>query len=149
MLLFMFSVISTTSLTEDEICWLQTNQSATSLSGKKLGELADLFFCEEWPIYFLGMSRRVQVLWTTIFLMWYQSSSFFRDCTSHHGHVRSELDLPMDTSVPAQDIFLCCQDCLARTESERAFYAAAKRSPPARLFILKKVMLWISLETNM
>ena len=58
--------------------------------------------------------------------------------SGHHGHVRSELDLPMDTSVPAQDIFLCCQDCLARTESERAFYAAAKRSPAARLFILKR-----------
>ena len=50
----------------------------------------------------------------------------------------SELELPMDTGVPAQVIFLCYQDCLARTESERAFYAAAKRSPPARLFILKR-----------
>ena len=35
MLLFMVSVISTTSLTEVEIGWLQTNQSTTSLSGKK------------------------------------------------------------------------------------------------------------------
>ena len=72
------------------------------------------------------MSRKVQVQWTTIFLI------FFRNCTSHRGHVRSKLNLPMDTSVPAQDIFLCCQDCLARTESERA-----KRSPPARLFFKK------------
>ena len=55
--------------------------------------------------------------------------------TSRPGHVRSELDLPLDTSVPALDIFLCCQDCLARTEFERAFYAAAQGSPPARLFI--------------
>ena len=35
MLLFMVSVISTNSLTEVEIGWLQTNQSATSLSGKE------------------------------------------------------------------------------------------------------------------
>ena len=69
--------------------------------------------------------------------------------TSRPGHIRSELDLPLDTSVPALDIFLCCQDCLARTESEHAFYAAAEGSPPARLFISnKKVMLWVSLETN-
>ena len=57
---------------------------------------------------------------------------------SHPEHVRSELDLPLGTSVPALDIFLCCQDCLARTESERAFYAAAKSSSLARLFIFKR-----------
>ena len=50
MLLFMVSVISTTSLTEVEIGWLQTNQSTTSLSGKKWGELANLFFC--WELQF-------------------------------------------------------------------------------------------------
>ena len=50
-----------------------------------------------------------------------------RDCTSHHGHVHSDWTY-----------FLCCQDCLARTESERAFYAAAKRSSSARLFIFKR-----------
>ena len=51
--------------------------------------------------------------------------------TSRPGHVRSELDLLLDP------------------ESEHAFYAAAEGSPPARLFISnKKVLLWISLKTN-
>ena len=50
-----------------------------------------------------------------------------RDCTSHCGHVHSDWTY-----------FLCCQDCLARTESEHACYAAARRSSPARLFNVKR-----------
>ena len=50
-----------------------------------------------------------------------------RDCTSHRGHVHSD-----------RTYFLCCQDCLTRTESGRAFYAAAKSSSLARLFIFKR-----------
>ena len=49
-----------------------------------------------------------------------------RDCTSHRGLVHSDWTY-----------FLCRQDCLERTESEHACYAAAKRSSPARLLILK------------
>ena len=41
--MLLVSVISTTSLTEDEICWLQSNQSATSISRKEWVELANFF----------------------------------------------------------------------------------------------------------
>ena len=68
---------------------------------------------------------------------------------SRPGHVRSELDLPLDISVPAFDIFLCCQDCLARTESERAFMLQLSNLLQLDfLFSNTKVMLWVSLETN-
>ena len=55
--------------------------------------------------------------------------------TSRPGHVRSELVIPVDSTEPALDISTCCQDYLARTVSERDYYAAAEGSFPARLFI--------------
>ena len=55
--------------------------------------------------------------------------------TSRPGHVRSELVIPVDSTVPALDISACCQDYLARTVSQRDYYAAAEGSFPARLFI--------------
>ena len=55
--------------------------------------------------------------------------------TTRPGHVRSELVLPRDSSEPALDIFLCCQDYLTRTEEKRVYYAAGEGTRPDRLFL--------------
>ena len=55
--------------------------------------------------------------------------------TSRQGPLRSELRCPVDSSSPALDIYLCCQDYLARTEQKRVYFDAGEGQRPSRLFI--------------
>jgi len=55
--------------------------------------------------------------------------------TSRQGHLRRELRCPLDSSNPALDVHLCCEDYLSRTEERRVYYAAGEGQRPNRLFI--------------
>ena len=55
--------------------------------------------------------------------------------TSRQGHLRSELCCPLDSSDPALDVYLCCEDYLSRIEERRVYYAAGEGQRPNRLFI--------------
>ena len=77
------------------------------------------YFMRGMTYLFLGMSRRGLVL-VYYFLLWYRLSSIY-------GAVL----LIVNTFIATGHI------CFARTKSEHACYAAARRSFPARLLILK------------
>ena len=64
--------------------------------------------------------------------------------TSRQGHLRRELRCPLDSSNPALDVHLCCEDYLSRTEERRVYYAAGEGQRPNRLFISSNKVCFFS-----